>query len=448
MLRPIAFKVRSYSEMRGGNKKGKKGKIRLRSSRFAFFAIFAFIASSTHSCERSPLCICIQKSVAIAASQDQVSIRWAPDPANPGRITVEVYGLSAAEIQRLRQSNKKGKKGKEGRTLAEWQRLFSVYAGQEDSTDASSLPPMLGVYSVESNALRFEPKFPLEPGLKYRAVFHADQLPGGSKASGPITSVFQSPRRSATPTTLVSHVYPSAEVLPENLLKFYVHFTAPMSRGNIYEHIHLREENGKDVELPFLEIDEELWDTTMTRLTLIIDPGRIKRGVRPLEEIGPALEAGKSYTLVIGSEWRDGAGNPLKESFQKAFKVTAPDREPPDPARWEVQAPQAGTRDPLAVIFPEPMDHALSQRVIRVTGESGEIVEGKISLEDQERRWAFTPDNVWRRGRYQIIIQTTLEDLAGNNIGKPFDVDLFEGVERRLSTTTVKLSFEIQNQRR
>jgi hypothetical protein len=74
-------------------------------------------------------------------------------------------------------------------------------------------------------------------------------------------------------------------------------------------------------------------------------------------------------------------------------------------------------------------------------------VEGKISLEDQERRWTLTPDTVWRRGRYQLIIQTTLEDLAGNNIGKPFEVDLFEGVGRRLSTTTVKLSFEIQNQR-
>jgi hypothetical protein len=303
---------------------------------------------------------------------------------------------------------------------------------------------MIGVYSVESDALRFEPKFPLEPGLSYRAVWRPDQLPGGSKATTPITSVFQSPRRSVTPTTLVSQVYPSADTLPENLLKFYVHFTAPMSRGNIYDHIHLRDENGKDVELPFLEIDEELWDTTMMRLTLIIDPGRIKRGVRPLEEIGPALEAGKSYTLVIGREWRDGAGNPLKEGFQKKFKVTAPDREPPDPSRWKIQAPQSGARDPLAVIFPEPMDHALSQRVIRVTGESGEIVNGKTSLEDQERRWAFTPDNVWRHGRYQIIIQTTLEDLAGNNIGKPFDVDLFEGVERRLSTTTVKLSFEIR----
>lgn len=302
---------------------------------------------------------------------------------------------------------------------------------------------MLGVYRIESNTLRFEPQFPLEPDVIYRAVFRPDQLPGGKRA-GPITVVFQLPRRNATPTTVVSHIYPSADALPENLLKFYVHFSAPMSRGNIYDHIHLLDESGKKVELPFLEIDEELWDSTMTRLTLFIDPGRIKRGVLPLEEIGPSLEAGKSYRLVIEREWRDGTGNPLKESFQKAFKVTPPDREPPDHTRWKIQSPRAGARDPLAINFPEPMDDALAQRVIRVSAESGEAVEGKVVLEDEERRWTFTPDNVWLRGRYQLIIQTTLEDLAGNNIGKPFEVDLFEGVERRLSTSAVKISFEIR----
>jgi hypothetical protein len=46
----------------------------------------------------------------------------------------------------------------------------------------------------------------------------------------------------------------------------------------------------------------------MTRLTLFIDPGRIKRGVAPLEEIGPALHAGKRYTLEIDSGWHDASG--------------------------------------------------------------------------------------------------------------------------------------------
>jgi hypothetical protein len=219
----------------------------------------------------------------------------------------------------------------------------------------------------------FEPQFPLEPGVKYRAVFQPDQLPGqrGSRGES-ITNVFQAPPRRSSPTAMVSHVYPSAEILPENLLKFYVYFSAPMSRGRIYDHIHLRDDAGKEVDLPFLEIDEELWDPTMTRLTLLIDPGRIKRGLRPLEEVGPALEEGKRYTLMIDQAWRDGTGNPLKETFQKVFKVGPADRDPPNPARWKIQSPKSETRDALTITFPEPMDHALAQRVIQVTSDSGE----------------------------------------------------------------------------
>ena len=81
-------------------------------------------------------------------------------------------------------------------------------------------------------------------------------------------------------------------MLPENLLKFYVHFSAPMSRGNIYDYIRLLNADGKQVELPFLEIDEELWDDSLTRLTLFIDPGRIKRGVLPLEECWTSTRSG------------------------------------------------------------------------------------------------------------------------------------------------------------
>ncbi len=83
----------------------------------------------------------------------------------------------------------------------------------------------------------------------------------------------------------------------------YLHFSAPMSRGHIYGHIHLRNQTGQEIELPFLEIDEELWDPTMTR-------------------------------LVIDRAWKDGSGKPLKETFQKTFKVGPPDRDPPDPTQW------------------------------------------------------------------------------------------------------------------
>jgi hypothetical protein len=48
----------------------------------------------------------------------------------------------------------------------------------KDLTAGAGLPPMFGDYRVQSGALRFEPQFPLEPGVKYRAIFHPDQLPG------------------------------------------------------------------------------------------------------------------------------------------------------------------------------------------------------------------------------------------------------------------------------
>jgi hypothetical protein len=323
-------------------------------------------------------------------------------------------------------------------TLAQWQQLLVVYAG--DTTI-----PMLGTYRLRNRVLQFEPQFPLEPGVQYRAVFYYSRLPGSQKAENPpLEHIVQLPKQDAEPTTVVRQIYPSADVVPENLLKFYLHFSAPMQRGNIYDYISLHDRSGKKVELPFLEIDEELWDPTMTRLTLFIDPGRIKRGVLPLEEIGPSLEAGKSYTLVINPAWKDANGNPLQKEFQKAFQVAPPDREPPDPARWKIQAPRSGTREPLTIDFPEPMDHALASRVISVVDKSGKRIPGSIILAAQEQRWQLVPDAMWEPGNYALVIQTTLEDLAGNNIGKPFEVDLFEGIERHLRMPTVRVVFEIQ----
>jgi len=371
-----------------------------------------------------------------AAGPNEYSVRWVSAAAEARAATVQVSGFSTATLRALQSPAWK---------LADWKRVMAVYAEQGSSTAVPDLPPMLGSYQIRSGLVTFDPQFLLDPGVVYRAVFRPGQLPGAQRVEdAPITAVFKLPAIRPVPTTVVQQVFPSSVSLPENLLKFYVHFSAPMSRGRIYEHIHLRNDAGKEIELPFLEIDEELWDPTMRRLTLFIDPGRIKRGVLPLEEIGPALETGKSYSLVIDSDWKDGAGNLLQAGFAKRFSVAAPDRDPPDPARWNIQAPQPGTQTPLMVTFPEPMDQALAQRIIQVTGDSGEALSGSVTLGDQERRWVFVPANPWRPGTYQLVVPTTLEDLAGNNIGRPFEVDLFEGVQRRIATPTVKLSFKVR----
>jgi hypothetical protein len=65
-------------------------------------------------------------------------------------------------------------------------------------------------------------------------------------------------------------------------------------------------------------------------------------------------------------------------------------------------------------------------------------------LSDHEQRWSFTPQESWKAGQLQLQVQNTIEDLAGNNIGKAFEVDLFEGVQRRFTNEVVKLSFEVR----
>ena len=374
-------------------------------------------------------------AAAVVPSPASIVVRWLADTPSPGRATVVVTGLAAADLLRLQQTDW---------TPSEWQRLFAVYADAGGSKPESPLPPMLGRYRTGPDGLRFEPQFPLASGIVYRAVFNPGQL-GGETTAGSLSvgAVYQLPARATGPGTVVSGIYPSADVLPENLLKFYLHFSAPMSRGHIYQHIHLQDDTGKEVELPFLELDQELWDPAMERLTLLLDPGRIKRGVRPLEENGSALQVGRIYTLVIDRDWQDATGQPLRENQRKTFRVGPADRDPPNPAQWQIQPPTGGTRAPLIVKFPDSMDHALALRLIRVAGPVGPTLEGTAALDDQERRWTFTPAAPWPQGAHRLIIATTIEDLAGNNVGKPFDVDVFENVQRSLASETVELPFVI-----
>jgi hypothetical protein len=307
---------------------------------------------------------------------------------------------------------------------------FAVYAGEGD------VPPLLGSCTAKDGGLTFRPRYGLAPGIRVRAVYR----PSGGAAAESVFEVAKVPPPEAT--TLVRNVYPSAQLVPENELKFYIYFTAPMQRGDAWRHIHLVREDGKIVELPFLELDQELWDRDNTRLTILFDPGRIKRGVLPLVEVGPAIEAGKSYTLVIGREWLDGRGAPLAEEFRKPFRVGPADRDPVDPAKWRVTAPRAGTGDAVVVRFPEPLDYALLQHLLTVTGPGGSLT-GRIEVGRDETEWRFIPEKPWKAGDYRILVPTTLEDLAGNHVGRAFDVDTFAPITTKVQKDTVAVGFRV-----
>ncbi len=350
---------------------------------------------------------------------------------------VEVTGLPADTVAALARGDQ---------TPEAWATLFPVFAiplATSPSAPAATerkaaLPtPMLGAWRVQEGRVRFSPQFPLARGVSYRAEFRTG--PGG-----PLVAQYQLPADTTPPSTVVAEIFPSAEMLPENLLKFYVQFSAPMAEGAGLDHVRLLDAAGQEIKLPFLKIADELWDAGMTRLTLFIDPGRIKRGVRPLVEVGPVFEEGKSYALVIDAAWRDAAGRPLLKSFRKEFRAGPADRTALEPTGWKLSAPAAGTRAPLSVEFGEPLDQALALRLLTVTTPAGEAIDGEAVLGTQERRWGFVPAKPWPKGPLQIVVPTIIEDLSGNNIGKTFDVDMFAGVPKTFSTASVRLPFEVK----
>ena len=305
-------------------------------------------------------------------------------------------------------------------------------------------PPLLGTTSRDDDLLCFTPRFPLEPGVRYRMTLDRGKLPNAKNRSVDRAEAdFSIPPKSSSPTTVVERIYPTSDLLPENQLKFYIHFSAPMSRGEAYRHVHLVDSSGKEVEAVFLELREELWDGKGQRFTLYFEPGRVKRGLKPREELGPVLYEGRSYTLVVDDLWRDATRVPLKAGARKTFSVGPPDDALIDPASWKLETPPAGSIEPLVVRFGEPLDHAQLEHVVSVATASGEIVAGSILTADHESRWQFTPQRPWSAGKYQLVAETTLEDLAGNSIGRPFEVDQFGPVQKRIETKTVSIPFTI-----
>jgi hypothetical protein len=316
--------------------------------------------------------------------------------------------------------------------------ILSVRVGHTIDPDK---PVIGGKYEIDKGVLRFTPRFAFKGGLTYRADLFVPAL-SVTGAPAHYEQVFEIPAPPRGEPAKVTAIYPSAAELPDNQLRFYLHFSAPMSRGEVYEHVRLVGEDGKTVEGAFLEIGEELWDAAGTRLTLLLDPGRVKRGLKPREIFGPVLEEGKKYKIVVDAKWRGADGQPLAAQFAKEFTAGPMNEAAIDHKAWKISPPKAGTREPLKIQFDRPLDYALIGRTITVES-AGHAIAGDVIVGKDERSWAFRPDEPWTTGKHELVIDTTLEDTAGNRIGRPFEVDRFDQVDRGVPAEFVRLDFEV-----
>jgi hypothetical protein len=359
------------------------------------------------------------------------------DADRPEVATVRVVGIPADRLRSARDW-----------TSEQWASALRITVASDGSAEAGDTPPpaVIGSYAIERHAVVFKPQFGFDPGRRYRVVFDASKLPDGVEGWNPepLTAVVGLPARDLHSTTSVISVFPSAEVVPENQLRLYIHFSAPMGRMGGIGYVRLLDESGDEVREPFLPLDAEFWNRDRTRFTVFFDPGRQKRGILPNEEMGRSLVDGRWYTFVVLREWRDAQGMPLKEEFRRRFTVGPPDERPLDQHAWRIEPPSAGGRGQLAVTFPEPLDHGLLLRALAIADRRGRRIEGESSIEAHETRWLFTPAAPWRSGEYFVQAMTILEDMAGNRIGRAFEVDEFSRVDESAEQETVAVPFRVE----
>jgi hypothetical protein len=167
-------------------------------------------------------------------------------------------------------------------------------------------------------------------------------------------------------------------------------------------------------------VEPGLWDPHQRRLTLIFHPGRLKRGLAPGERMGTPLQAGQEYRVVVDASLSDAQGRPLRHAYEHSFRVGPADRTSPVVGDVVLEPP-ASPSAPLVLRLPEPLDHALLQRLVWVEGPGGERVAGEVEVEDGETRWTFRPQKPWAAGSHAVRIHPALEDRAGNRFDRLFD---------------------------
>jgi hypothetical protein len=330
-----------------------------------------------------------------------------------GAVAIDVAGLSAAQLDMIRG---------EPTSFVQLRLL--------DGRNQGALgTPVAGRSAVYGQVARFRPAYPLVEGASYVVSIRSRER---------TDVVVRVPTR-AHATPYVDSVFPTAGAVPENLLKFYVRFSTPMRRGFADTHVALLDETGHVVSA-FLRRDAELWDTEDRTLTMLLDPARVKTGLRANTRLGRALRAGHPYRLVVLAGWPSADGVPLGRSYVKQFRATREDRTRLDEKRWRLVAPNAGTRRPLSLRFGEALDRLLLEASLAIVDRSGERVPGVPFVAADEREWRFVPDHPWRQGDYYVDADPTLADLAGNDLVESFDRP---STERPRRASIVRVPFTV-----
>jgi hypothetical protein len=56
----------------------------------------------------------------------------------------------------------------------------------------------------------------------------------------------------------------------------------------------------------------------------------------------------------------------------------------------------------------------------------------------------FAPKGMWKKGDYRLVVDSHLEDVCGNQIGKPFEVEVIDPAAATPELKVYERSFKVR----
>lgn len=306
---------------------------------------------------------------------------------------------------------------------------LKVFTGPKPT---SQQPALLGTVAQGEHRWYFKPRFPFELDQWYRAELTLGQISIIHRFRPQSSLIIAAPK--------VVSVFPNDTLLPSNVLRFYIDFSQPMTQHRAYDYIHMLNQKGDTVSHLFYPADPPLWDPSGKKLTVLLDPGRIKTGLQPNLEWGLGLQSNHQYHLVI-SGIKDYRGNKLAETFSFSFTTTDADHSSPNYRQWHVEVPAAASTEPLVINFDEAINIAQLPDQIRIVKDG---VDWPITLKTFALRVALQSKAPWTSGDYELMVFNTLEDRAGNSLRKPFEVSDGRSIAK---PQWISIPFQVKNEK-
>jgi hypothetical protein len=113
----------------------------------------------------------------------------------------------------------------------------------------------------------------------------------------------------------------------------------------------------------------------------------------------------------------------------------------PDVNAWQIIIPKAGSIEPLIIDVEYPLDHYLLEESINILAE-GKAIGVKIVISNKDKIVKFVPVDKWNPGKYTLRVNGRLEDLAGNNLNKIFDRDIYK--QKKADNAYYERKFELK----